>query len=874
MVLFACASAWPGLAHAQPFPRDRRPAPAADAPATTTPAPAAEPLRTAIDRPIDVKNIRLDLAVDLPKKSVEGTATLSIRSLRPVKLLDLDAVDFKVKKVTLTCEGQEPREAKFNHDGKKLTVLLDAPWPAGQEATLKVDYKVQEPKSGLHFFGPTSADREQPLCVWSQGEPVGNRHWIPCVDEPDQRQTTELVVTAPEGFEVVSNGKLIDKKENPSAKTVTFDWKQDKAHPSYLITMVVGQFDVVCEEWDGVPVLYYVPKGQKDQVTYTFGRTRDMLGYFSKRFGIHYPWDKYAQIVAYRFGGGMENTSATTLGEIMHDERSMLDRTADSLISHELAHQWWGDLVTCRDWAHIWLNEGFASFAECLWDEHKDGADAYAYNLVQKSRAAMNGGKTRPVVDRRYPNPDSMFDSRAYPKGAWLLHMLRRRVGEDAFWRAIQKYGTEHRLQSAETADYRRTLERESGRNLERFFYDWTERPGHPVLEVTTEYLPASQQARVVIKQTQSGEPFHFPLTVLLHSAGSAKPVAVQQDVTDKEYTVLVPLPGPLTLVEVDPEQTILAEIKETKSRDLWAAQLTNGSTVPVRIRAAQHFKDSKTDEDRELLAGALAKEPFWGVQSEIAADLASQGGDKARDALLQGAKHANAKVRRSCIDHLGSFKEDPVIADAMKQILANGDPSYAVCGAAMATYAKQKGKDAFALLSPYLSKPSHNDVFKSSALTALGNSGDLSALDTLLNSAKVGNPRRVRSAALQGVIQLARKAKPNDDQRKQIQGGLTAALEGDDPLGHFAVLNALPELGSLGTALLPQVEKLSRDAASERERTMATRTAERIKSEGKPATPSASDEVKQLREEIERLKRDQAELREKLKKFEKSEGK
>src|SRR5438067_1319701 len=175
----------------------------------------------------------------------------------------------------------------------------------------------------------------------------------------------------------------------------------------------------------------------------------------------------------------MENTSATTLGDFaLHDERSLLDSSPDWLIAHELAHQWWGDLVTCRSWSHLWLNEGFASYAEALWAEHSEGADAYAYDMLHKSRGAISGGRSRPIIDRRYPNPDSMFDGRAYPKGAFLLHMLRRQLGEEAFWRSIKSYATEYQFQSVETSDFRKVLERETGRDLERFFYDWAERSG------------------------------------------------------------------------------------------------------------------------------------------------------------------------------------------------------------------------------------------------------------------------------------------------------------------------------------------------------------------------------------------------------------
>jgi aminopeptidase N len=867
-----------GVAVAQQRPSGQRPTtPAVDAPAAGSerPAvPAVEPLRTAVDRPIDIKDIRLDLCVDLSKKIVEGTASIQMRSLRALKHLELDAVDFHIKKANLALGNGSPRPVPYTHDGKKLTILLPAPWSAGQEATLRIEYRVEDPKQGLHFFGPTPAEPNAPRIVWSQGEPISNRYWFPCIDAPDERQTTEIVVTVPEGFEAISNGKLVTRNSSSDGKSVTFDWRQDKPHPSYLVTLVVGQFDVVREEWDMVPVLYYVPRGKKDQVAPTFARTREMLSYFSKRFGIHYPWDKYAQVVAYRFGGGMENTSATTMGDILQDQRSILDRDSDGIIAHELAHQWWGDLVTCRDWAHLWLNEGFASYAEALWDEHRNGNDAYTYNLFQKAAGAISGGKTRPVVDRRYPTPSTMFDSRAYPKGAWILHMLRRRVGDDDFFKGVQLYGSGHRLQSAETSDFRRTMERVTGRNLERFFYDWTERPGNPSLEVTTEYAAASQQVRVTVKQTQSGEPFHFPLKMLLSCSGVSKPVVVEQDVTEKENTFLIPVPGTPTRLEIDPEQAILAEIKETKGREMWAAQLLEGSSVPVRLQAVRHFRGSKNDEDRELLAQALAKEQFWGVQIEIASTLATMGGDKAREALMEGCRHDNPRVRRGCMQGLGNLSPDSQIAEFAAEVLRKSDPSYGVCGAAMTTYVKHKGKDAVAVLTPWLTRPSNYDTLRASALQALALTQDPSILETMLKYAKAGNPRNARSAALRGLVQVVQKAKLSEEQRKQIQEILVDSLQGDNMMVQFVVLNAATEMGPMASTLLPAVEKLSRDASNERIRELAKQTVEKIRSQDKNATPSTSAEVKQLREEVERLQREQADLRERLRRIENKAGK
>jgi aminopeptidase N len=870
---------WAGLVMvvAQPvfgqrLPSVRRLLRGADAPrrAERPAAPGTEPFRTAVDRPFDVKDIRLDLRVDLPKQAVDGRATLQVRSLRPIKAIQLDAVEFTVRKVTLQAGDGPEGPTTYKHDGQKLLVELGGTWPAGRRGTLRVDYRVHKPRGGLHFFAPTKADPEAPLTVWSQGEPTTNRYWFPCVDQPAQRQTTELVVTAPQGFEVLSNGTLVSHKDNPD-KTVTFDWKQDKPHPAYLVTLVVGQFDVVREEWDKVPVVYYVPKGKKDQVATTFRRTRDMLGYFSRRFGIRYPWAKYAQVVAYNFGGGMENTSATTMGDILQDKHSLLDGNSDGIIAHELAHQWWGDLVTCRDWAHIWLNEGFASYAECLWDEESKGPDAYAYNLFRKAQQAIRGGKDRPVVDRHYTRPMTMFDARAYPKGAWILHMLRRRLGEEAFWNGIRRYGEAHRLQSAETYDFRRTLERETGRSLERFFYDWTERPGNPDLEVTTEYLPAARQARVSVKQTQSGEPFHFPLMLRFVCSGDARPTEVEYDVTGKEFTVLVPLASPLTRVDVDPEQAVLAEIKETKGRDLWAAQLLESPSVPLRIRAARHFKESKAEADRELLARALAHEKSWGVATEIATALAGSGGDTCRAALLEGLGQGDARVRRACAENLGKLPPDDKTAGALKGVLDRGDPSYAVCGAALVAYAKQGRKDAVTVLTPWLQRPSHRDVLCGSALLGLAEAHDVTALDTLLHWAERGKPRNARAYALQGLVQLLRKGKPDRRQRQRIWDVLNSSLTEDAGRGRFMVMMALPELGSQAAPVLAALDKIAKDDANERVRAFAQRIADRIRAQSPSGRGRASDEVSQLRKEVERLKREQAELRDRLSKFEKA---
>lgn len=845
LIAFVCLTLSGQIAHAQ-------------APAQT------EPLRTAGDRPIDIRHIRLELDVDLKKKSVEGKAVLDIHSLRPLRSFALDAVDFEVREVRLS-DHDNSETVHFSHDGKKLAIEPDKEWPVDADRKLVVSYRVRDPKSGLHFFGPTDAEPEVPLTVWSQGESITNRYWFPCMDQPVQRQTTELIVTVPDGFEVLSNGSLLERRANDN-KTVTFHWSEKHPHVSYLVTLVVGQFDVVNEKWNDLPVSYYVPKGHKDAVTRNFGRTKDMIDFFSHRFGVAYPWEKYAQVVAEQFGGGMENTSATTLGDgVLHDERALLDSSPEWIIAHELGHQWWGDMLTCRDWAHLWLNEGFASYCEALWAEHSQGADQYAYSIFQKGNGAIAGGKERPIVDRRYPNPDSMFDSRAYPKGAFVLHMLRQRLGEDAFWKGIEHYATKHKFQSVETSDFRRAMEESSGRSLERFFYDWTERPAHPVLDITTEYQADSKLARVVVKQTQA-EVFQFPLTLLFSGKDWKKsPVMLTEDVTEKEQTFFVPLPGRPDVAEVDPRQAVLAEMTENKGHDLWLQQLQSGSTVVSRIRAAQHLGKRKTPEDREALVRVLPAEKFYGVQVEIAGALAESGGDVARDALIAGLKLPEPKVRRACADGLGKFLRDATAAKALKEVLNAGDKSYFVESSALASYSKLEQPDTVQIMLPWLEKPSYQNLLSSAALDGLGQSQDLAALDTLVLWSKRGKPRQSRAAALRSLSVLLRKANPSDDQRNKIVTAITASLDGEGPTVRRTAVAALRDIGRSAEPAASALEAMARHDPDERIREAAQKALEAIRSN----TPTAV-EVTRLRQELERLRKSQEVLQERLDKYEK----
>ena len=450
------------------------------------------------DRPFAVEHLALDLALDLDKKSVSGSASLTLRRIDPVATeVPLDAVGFDLRGVTL-----DGRKAPYAYDGRTLTVTVPA---STDKATLTVSYSAT-PRRGLYFLEPDEHVTDRPRQVWSQCQEEDARHFIPCHDKPHVKMTTEMTVTVPNGFYVLSNGALVDKK-TPAEGTWTFHWRMDAPHPSYLLTLVAGEFSELEAKAGDVPLTYLVPKGREKDGERTFARTPDMIAHFGKLTGVSYPWNKYAQVVVSDFiFGGMENTTATTMYEhILLDERAAVDITSDDLISHELAHQWFGDYVTCRDWSEGWLNEGFATFMEHVWREKMLGKDELELGVKNDLDAYLGeaiGRYRRPIVCQSYDSPLDLFDRHLYEKGGLVLHLLRLELGDDLFWKGVGVYLKRHANGVVETRDLMRALEEVSGKSLGRFFEQWVYRPGHPELDVQIAW--DREVLTVTVKQTHS----------------------------------------------------------------------------------------------------------------------------------------------------------------------------------------------------------------------------------------------------------------------------------------------------------------------------------------------------------------------------------
>ena len=377
------------------------------------------------DREVDILHVRVEIAPDLEKASYKASVTHRFKVItRTLRKLTFDAAELKILKVT----DARGKPLVFRAKGEKLTITLKKSLKRGREATVRIDYTSTQSHLGLHFFKRDPRYPGQPDMVWSKGETERTRYWIPLYDYPNERASTEMIATVPEGFTAISNGRLVSTEPGKEPGTTRFHWSLERAHAPYLMTLSVGRFvPVVLQEGDedNVPVTAWVLSGQEAAARRSLGKTPAMIDFYEDLFGLPYPWDKFDMVVAYGFRwGGMEDTSAIILAPYaLLDERASLDYDVDGLLSHELTHQWFGNLVTCKDWSHMWLNEGFATYMEALWRKKDKGA----YEFVDDMRSSARWyfwTKPRPMVSDRYNHSDNMFDAHSYAKGAWVLHML------------------------------------------------------------------------------------------------------------------------------------------------------------------------------------------------------------------------------------------------------------------------------------------------------------------------------------------------------------------------------------------------------------------------------------------------------------------
>lgn len=615
-------------------------------------------------RVVDTLNMRLDILIrDMNSRRFDAVQTLTVAPIaEPLETLSLDA-----RLLTITAVESPGRNATFTHDGRKLVVTLNPPVPVGEQASIRTTYTLRDPIEGLFWTPESPAWPGRAAQIHSQGQPETNSFWFPAHDFPNERLTTELVVTAPAGYVVSGNGRLVSRNptqipgpDGAAADYEVWHWAQDEqaggGHVNYLVSLVVGKFDIVdvagkhvefrqskpkpfssslARTSRPIPMPVYVPVGREDDVLGTYGRTAAMTRFFENRFEEPYPWARYAQLVVHNFGaGGMENTSASTMFDTaVFSKEALFDHDLDGLISHELAHQWFGDLITCNSWEHIWLNEGFATYLTALWYEQRDsraGYDAQMFSNFDSVIGADRGKapETPGMVSKAYGEPWDVFrrGSNPYPKGASVLHMLRRKLGDEIFFRGINTYVDRFKHKTVETDDLRIALEEVSGESLERFFTQWCERPGIPRLKAGL--IVETGLVRLTLEQTQPidayNPAFAFRLPILIKTS-AGKPVLRHLDVDARSASIDLPVEGAVDWVAIDPDLHVLAEWDLSAPSNLLAELACEGPTPASRLRAARALAANPGDIGARVLADlaadqradpALRAEAFRGLRT------------------------------------------------------------------------------------------------------------------------------------------------------------------------------------------------------------------------------------------------------------------
>jgi aminopeptidase N len=815
--------------------------------------------RWAPDRIVDIQHLAIALDVDPTRGSIAGTVTLRCCVIAGLAhAVELDAVELTIERVTVNDAA-----AGFRHDGKKLRIELPGGTAAaGSELMIAVGYR-GTPRRGLYFIAPDAAYPHKPVQVWSQGQDEDSRYWFPCFDAPHEKATSELTVTVPAHLFAVSNGVLVSDHTDGDRRTL--HWRLDAPHSCYLVSLAIGDFATIETRWRDIPVVYYVERGREAAAERTLARTPEMLELLADRFGVPYPYPRYAQVfVADFIFGGMENTSATTLTDTaLLDERAALDHDIDDLIAHELAHQWFGDLVTCRDWGEGWLNEGFATYSEYVWREHREGRDAADILLDEWAEQYFgedSGRYRRTIATKYYEEPTDIFDRHLYEKGGRVLHMLRHVIGDAAFWSTLTHYLTKHLHGVVESRDLARAVEEATGRNLDWFFSQWViDGAGHPELEVSIRWDPRDRLATITIEQKHKIEArtplFRIPAQVRFRVGDRDHDVAIE--IVDPKHVFHIRLDGEPSQAIFDPGQVVLAGRKVDKPEPMWITELGAATLAVDRGAAAQALARRGGPAAGRALGDALDHDPFWAVRGAAALGLAQVRTPAARDRLVEAlAAEGNPRARRMIARALGDFEHDLAAGTALAHIVEHGDASYFVEAEAALSLGKTRTPRAGELLRIAATRESFTDVIRQYAYRGLAEARDDSALGLLVEGLQWGRVTGGRRAAAMALAQLVRGRR--DREARDVREHIERLLGDRDARVQAAAIEALALIGDPAA-----IAALRRMIDREIDRPLRRRGKEVIRELEEGA--KADEDLRRMRDEIGELRSLAGTLRERI---------
>ena len=811
--------------------------------------------RYAPDRAVDIEQFDLDVTPDFKNRRVAGTATFTFRPiLKPLGQLRLDAHDLEISNVTA---GSSEIAAWQNTD-RALIVTFANPIAAGEQAKLTVTYEA-EPKKGLYFRTPEMGYDPGDTHIWTQGESIEARHWFPCFDAPNEFFTSTMTCRVPEAMVVLSNGRKVSDAVDADSGLRVVKWSQDKPHVNYLITLVAGHFKRIEEKHGDLSMSFWTAPSDFANAANSFRDTKACMEFFEKEIGVPYPWAKYDQVCVQDFNwGGMENTSQTTLNaSTLFSNETENIRSSQGLMAHELAHQWFGDLVTCKDWSHIWLNEGFATYYTHLFAGHKDGLDEMRYGLY-RDRKSLTGrsGDTTAMVNRKYNTPKEMFRKYgflSYGKGSWVLHMLRSQLGPELFRKCVKTYLERHKHGNVVTEDLRSIIEEISGNSFDRFFDQYVFHAHHPELKISYAWDEKTKLAKLSVKQEQKVDAnvllFHVRLPVRFTVDGQALDRSLHITKTAEDfYFRLAKAPS---IVRIDPDVTLLAKLSFTPSTALLHAQLADDSDALGRLQAVELLAKRKDKTTREKLKHALQNDPFYGVRIAASRALRGISSDDAFSALIASTDQPNAKVRRQVISDIASQYKPEALA-ALKQSLAK-EKNPAIRARIINGLTGHNDKEARKLINQALDSESFRHQLADAAVSALRKQ-DIPANIAKIRAALENDGEKFTTngyaSGLRALGYLARNQKKRTDIREFLIGHV------NNPKRRVA-LASIDALGQLGDPrAIAVLEKFTGAAEDDPARKAAEQAVEKLRAGRKPV-----DDFKNLRRELTSLKQSNSKL-------------
>jgi aminopeptidase N len=669
-------------------------------------------------RDYDALNYRLVFILDVGDKSYRGENTVTLVSLRDgLQTCFLDAEDMTV---TGAASPNGPALPYSVQDGK-LAVGLPRPLAYGEKSAIVVRFFQKDPKTGLKFF---DAAPDHPAQVNTYSWPEDAHHWFPCFDDPIDRVTDEVFATVRSDYKVLSNGRLEGVTEDNAAGTRTWHWTQDKSHPVYCIMLAAAPFEIVKDSLGPLPVDAWVyPKDVVDAPR-SFRKTPEMIDFYGRTFGYPYPWSKYDQVCVAGRGGGMEATTATILGQAtIHDERADQDFPSDALVAHELAHMWWGDLVTERAWSDVWLSESFATYSEYLFCRHDRGEDEAALNLEFKKDEYLNEARRRyirPIVFDHYDLPGDIMDAHSYEKGAAVLHMLRFILGDEAFFRTLGAFLRKFAFGNADTHDLMNCVKDTTGQNLDWFLEQWVERPGHPVFDVSDDWDAKRRILRLSVRQVQDsskGIPvFRTPVIIGIRAGDwtTAEKVWINKAEEVFEFSV----PTKPELVRFDDGNFLLKELMFKKPAEELIFQLRNDDSTGRIWAAGELAKYLENPVVRGALRKTAENDAFWAVRRAGVETLSGATGENLEAFLKARCTDANSKVRAAALHALGLTK-NPRLAPFFENVFRK-DRSYVAQAEALAAIGECGGRDYILFLKEATALTSPRSIVKKSAESAI----------------------------------------------------------------------------------------------------------------------------------------------------------